>query len=167
MLVRTALAVLLALPCAAADVPLERGLHGVSLGDTLWRVKKRFPPRGDWPKLKDLEAGLTRLELDRENAKSFSPDVEKMRLGFSWGTLSYLQVIYTKDHSKRRTLEKVVKDFAINYGEPRRAGETFFWRDWRTAVRVSQVGLPTGKKGALELRTSIEVMTRSVFDPRG
>jgi len=161
----TLLAVLILLPgfARASDVPIKRELHHVKLGCTLGRVRKTFPPTKEWIKVREPNGGLVRIDIDRESARSFSPDVEKMQLGFHWGLLAYLKVIYTKAHTKERPIDKVVTEYAVDYGEPRRDGEMYFWKDGSTVLRVSEAELPAAKGKGVELRTAIEVMNRSVF----
>lgn len=163
------LCALLARPAAAgvsnAEVPILRGLHHLNLLDTAIHVRSVFPPRSKWVKRDDPDTELTTVVLTHENSKDIPPDIERLRLGFRLGLLLYIQAIYTKEHTRRRPIDKVVTEYAVDYGEPRRKGEAYFWQDWRTALRVSEAELPSPKGKGVELRTSVELMSRLVFEP--
>ena len=161
------LAALLALPLRAEVPPVQRSLESLKLGDRLENVLIIYPPlpKTDWSKSRELFGGVERIHIQRGQAKYLPDAVESMTLGFRRGRLVTLEVRYGKDFSKKKPLERLVSDLSLEYGEPRRQGETYFWWDAATALVASQVLQPHPSGKGEELRSSLSVMDRAYFRP--
>ncbi|OIO08058.1 MAG: hypothetical protein AUJ52_08940 [Elusimicrobia bacterium CG1_02_63_36] len=158
---------LLALLASLSDagVALQRYLESLKLGDTLKEVEIVYPPRRNWGSYRDPRGNLRRVLLDRSQAKYFPVDAENLRLGFSGERLAHIQVIYTREASKKKPLGNLVVDLSLIYGEPRRIDETYFWWDNDTVIAVSDAMLASPDGRGSELRTSLELMDYELFEP--
>lgn len=161
------LAALLALPAWAEAPPVQRYLESVKLGDRLESILIIYPPnpKSDWTKSRELSGGVERIHIQRGQAKYLPDVVESMTLGFRRGRLVTLEVLYGRDFSKKKPLERLVSDLSLEYGEPRRQGESYFWWDDATALVAAQVFQPHPSGKGEELRSSLSVMDRAYFRP--
>lgn len=161
------LAALPGLPAAAqADaVPVQRYLESLKLGDRLEDVRVIYPPVRDWSKSREPSGGVERIIIQRGQAKYLPEVVESMTLGFRRNRLVQLEVIYGRDFSKKKPLERVVGDLSLQYGEPRRQGESYFWWDSATALVAATAAQPDPSGKGEVLRTTLSVMDRARFDP--
>ena len=162
-----------AVPAFAQDESpaIQRYLGNLRLGDTLEDVQRVYPPAQEWPALAAPRGGVTRIKVERENAKKFPPDVDILWLGFRKGHLVEIQLIYDARFSRKRSSEVLAERMSLVYGDPNRSSDKFWWSDGSTVLRVFGAELPTRKDEApqkdeaqsLELRTSIQIMERGLF----
>lgn len=161
------LAFLLALPVRAETPPIQRALESLKLGDKLESVRIVYPPvpnRG-WSESMEPFGGVRRLLIQRGQAKYLPDAVETLTLGFRRGRLVTLEVLYGREFSKKKPLSRLVSDLALDYGEPRRQGETYFWFDDATVLVASQAVQPDPSGDGGDLRTTLSVMDREFFRP--
>lgn len=155
------------LPAARAEDPvrIQRHLESLKLGDRFEDVKVIYPPKQDWSKSREPSGGLERIIIQSAQAKYIPEAVESMVLGFKRGRLVRLEVVYGRDFSKKNPLETLVGDLSLQYGEPRRQGETYFWWDSDTVLAASNTAQsePSGK--GTELRSTLSLMERGYFNP--
>ncbi|MDE2292736.1 MAG: hypothetical protein KGL53_11700 [Elusimicrobia bacterium] len=163
------LALLAALPGAparAADAPpIRRFLESVKLGDTLAVVRQVYPPTRKWSRTMEPSGGVERIIIQTGQARYLPDAVESMSLDFKRGRLVRLEVVYSREETKKKPLESLVDDLALDYGEPRRADETYFWWDERTVLAASRVPQPDPSGKGTELRVRLAVMDRPYFAP--
>ncbi|TBR20707.1 hypothetical protein EPO15_12335 [bacterium] len=165
------LAVLLAAPAAlraAADAPaVQRYLESLKLGDKIEHVRIVYPPvpDKDWSKSREPFGGVERIRIQRGQAKYLPEAVEAMTLGFRRGRLVTLEVLYGREFSKKKPLERLVSDLSLEYGEPRRQGESYFWWDDATVLTASQTLQPHPSGKGDELLSTLSVMDRAYFRP--
>lgn len=167
------LAVLAALPPAPRaqeTVPIRRFLESVKLGDSLDTVRQVYPPTKEWTRARELKGGLERISIQRGQAKYLPDAVESMTLGFRHGRLVRLEVVFGRDWTKKKPLERLVGDLALDYGEPRRSGESYFWWDSKTVLVAGRLLKPASPDGEAasdkaEVRATLAVMDRAYFEP--
>src|SRR5689334_17264256 len=107
--------------------PIQRYLENLKLGDRLQEVKIVYPPVRDWSTAREPSWGGERITIQRGQAKYLPDAVESLTLGFRRGRLVRLEAVYSREFSKKKPLERVVGDLSLQYGEPRRQEETYFW----------------------------------------
>lgn len=155
------LALLLALPASAARI--QRLLADLQLGDDRAMVEKVYPPKKEWKVLKD-KAGYERLTLVPGDAKNFPEGVAELRLALKRGRLVLIQLVYDAEASRKKPLNRLVRELQMAYGEARRAGQAYWWAGSGAVVRAKDAELPVpGKEERVELRTSLELMDRDLF----
>ncbi|TPW18955.1 MAG: hypothetical protein FD126_3170 [Elusimicrobia bacterium] len=166
------LAFLAFLPAAAPAAPpeyppVQRSLESLKLGDKLEHVKIVYPPvpNKEWSKSREPFGGVERVHIQGGQAKHLPEAVEHLILGFKRGRLVTLEVRYAREFSKKKPLERLVSDLSLEYGEPRRQGESYFWWDESTVLVASQVLQPHPSGQGEELRSSLSVMDRAYFKP--
>ncbi|MFA6092360.1 MAG: hypothetical protein WCU88_11380 [Elusimicrobiota bacterium] len=152
------------LPCARAQ-GLQRYLASLRIGDTLEDIRKIYPPLKSGSSYKEPGGEIVRIEADRKESKRFPVNVSRMRLRLRKGHLVHLQLIYDDDYSRRRSLEDLVMDYSLIYGEPRRRGEAYWWGDSSVVLRLGNIELPAAG-GVVELRLCAELIDRDLFDGR-
>jgi hypothetical protein len=161
---RTALlaALLLLATCARAQedtekVVIQPHLAGLHLGDSLRKVRKRYPPTRDWPSKRDERRGVTRYRLEPSFAKSFPPHVQTLYFGVHWGKVVEIEAVYDEEYTRREAYEKLTIGYETMYGAPRRSGDRFWWSDGRTVLRVFPAELPADADGvALSSATPVD-----------
>ena len=166
-------ALLLAAPAARADEDdgydktpaIQRHLMTLRLGDGLNRIKSVYPPLGEWPSFVDKRAKVTRYRIERESAKEFPKGVQTIWLGMRRGSLVDLHVIYDDETTRDRPYNQLAVDVSLEYGEPRRTEDRFWWADGNTVLRVFPAKVPIIKDGTTQTvwRTSIQVLERGLF----
>ncbi len=168
---RALLLAALLLPVARAaradDAPkLQRYLADLRLGDDLETVRRVYPPAQEWPSSSAPAGGITRYRVERAWAKAFPRGAQTLFLGFLRGRLAEVEIVYDERLSARQPVEKLAGEYALIYGEPRRAAERFWWADERTVLRVFPTEVPARKAGprAVEIRTSVQVFDRRSFE---
>ena len=142
------------------DTPaLQRYLVDVQLGDGIERVRRVYPPAQEWPASIDPKTGVTRYRVERGNAKAYPEHVETLYLGFRKSRLVELEVVYNEKWSAAHTVEEVAGDYALVYGEAKRADDRFYWSDGKTVLRVFPAEIPLAKDGAhaVAWRTAVQV----------
>ncbi|MFH1725155.1 MAG: hypothetical protein ABII00_11125 [Elusimicrobiota bacterium] len=154
---------LAALPASAGSVSIQRYLESLKLGDGLKQIEIVYPPQKKWPKYTEPGGKIVRIEVERGFAKYFPAGTRTIRLRLRRDRLVHIQVIYDKEQSRRKPLDQLVVDLALIYGEPRRAGETYFWWDSGTVVAASYAEVLSGEGEGKALRTSLELMERPYF----
>lgn len=170
---RAFLAALLLLPVlsfpARADeheeaVSIQRYLVSLQLGDSLEEVRRVYPPASEWPVVEN-RGGVTRYRVERSTAKAFPSRVQILFVGFKKGRLVEIQTVYDKKKSGDWSVNKLAGEYALVYGEPRRAGNRFWWSDGKTVMRVFNftVPLPGDGKNAVAWRTAVQVFDEGVF----
>lgn len=144
---------------------MERYLADLVLGDSLERVEKLYRPRRPWPSREEPSASVTRLRLERGAAKDMPKSVETMWLGLRRGRLVEIQLIYDARSTRISSVEKVVRDLSLVYGEPRHTNDKFWWADGRTVLRVFHAEVPVVRDGrrAVNLRTSLQLLEADLF----
>ncbi len=160
------LLLVLAASLARADdsPPVQRYLESLKLGDKLEHVKIIYPPTRDWSRSREPR-GVDRVLIQRGQAKYVPEAAESLTLDFKHGRLVRLEVLYDRAYSKKKPLERVVEDLSLDYGEPRRSGDSYFWWDSSTVLVAAQTTVPDPKGNGEEVRTTLAVMDRSHFDP--
>lgn len=160
-----ALAAFAPAPLAADDddepVPIQRFLESIRLGDYLREVQTVYPPLREWPSFKEPGKKMTRYHVERSYAKNFPWDIDALRLGFRWGRLALIQVVYNERAGREKPLEKMVVELSLKYGEPSRRGMVYSWQDRRTTLRAFNEEQPSPDGAAVELHPSLEVSERS------
>ena len=145
------------------DTPeIQRNLVGLKLGDKLKKVQALCPPAAEWP-FTEVSDGVRRYRVDRAVAKSLPPSVEVLFLGLKKGRLVEIQAVYNEEKSRAKSVDKLAGDYALYYGEARRAGEKFWWSDKKTVLRIFSAEIPVAKSAAkaVVLRTAVQI-----FDAR-
>lgn len=150
---------------SAEGVTIQRYLESLKLGDSITEIEYVFPPKRKWSTYREAAGNLTRVLLDRTQAKFFPIEAESMRLGFRGRRLVHIQVIYSKEYSRKKPLGELVVDLSLIYGEPRRLDETYFWWDASTVIVVSDAMMAAVDGKGMELRTSLELMELELFEP--
>jgi hypothetical protein len=152
------LAACLAVPCRGDEAPsIQRSLAGLNLGAKMAAIQKAFPPLREWPSSTDPDGSLVRYTIDRSLAKRLPAEAASIRVGLRSGRLAFVQVLFAP--SSRKSIEDLVLDHSMIYGEPRRQGQAFWWGDGRTLLRVSTVEVRVRERGreSVELRSSLEL----------
>ena len=144
-------------------VAIQRYVESVRLGDYLKEVKLAYPPLRDWPHFRAPGDKLTHYQVERGAAKNFSKDVETIRFALRWGRVVLVQAIYTGRSAKERPLEKMVVQLSMRYGEPKRSGMAYSWRDGRTVLRAFNAEI-SSPGGAVEMRPSMEIYEAALRD---
>jgi hypothetical protein len=164
-----ALLLLPALPAARAragddSVSIQRYLVSLQLGDDIEEVRRVYPPASEWP-VAEKRGGVTRYRVERPMTKEFPPRAEILFVGFKKGRLVEIQVVYDKKKSADWTVNKLAGEYALVYGEPRRAGDRFWWTDGKTVMRVFNFTVPLAQDGknAVAWRTAVQVFDEGVF----
>lgn len=165
---RAAFLAVLALAAQAAPPeipPVQRSIESLKLGDKLEHVKLVYPPvpNREWSKSREPFGGVERIHIQRGQAKHLPDAVDFLLLGFKRGRLVTLEVRYGREYSKKRPLHLLVADLSLEYGEPRRQGESYFWWDDSTVLVATQVLQPHPSGDGEELRSSLSVMDRAYF----
>lgn len=153
-------------PCAAQeDIPIERKLADLYLGDEIDDIQSIYRPAQEWPSHIEPRGRVTRFRVERAYMKSPPRNVETLWLGMKKGRLAEIQIIYDSAHTRRKPVEALAGELASIYGEPQRSGNRFWWSDGRTVLRVfyAEVALLKGRGRGVELRTSIQVMEEGLF----
>ncbi len=163
---------LLLVPCLLLITSSSRGsetvqryLESLKLGDSITEIEYVYPPKRKWSAYQDPQGNLRRVLLDRTQAKYFPIEADSMRLGFEGMRLAHIQVIYTKDYSRKMPIGELVIELSLMYGEPRRVDETYFWWDGNTVIAVSDAMMASPDGKSTELRTSLELMEVDLFEP--
>ena len=161
------LGALLPLAALAELPPVQRNLESLKLGDKLESVRLVYPPipDKDWSKSREPFGGLERISIVKGQAKYLPPEVESLTMGFRRGRLVTLEVLYGREFSKKKPLERLVSDLSLEYGEPRRKGEAYFWWDSSTVLVAAQLLQPDPKGKGEELRSTLSVMDKGYFRP--
>jgi hypothetical protein len=183
---RALLALALLLPLSAAraqddeKLSIQPHLVGLHLGDSLRKVKRVYPPARDWPSTHNEKRNVTRYRLSGADTKSFPAHVRALYLGFHWGDLVEIEVVYDDDYSRKETYERLAGDYALMYGSPRRSGDRFWWDDGSVVLRVFPAEVPLGPDGqivssttvpspssddadSVAWRTGVQIFRRSIF----
>ena len=166
LLASLAAAALLFAESASAEPRVQEYLESLRIGDTLEQVQIIYPPTRQWTKFREPGGGVVRMIVERSSSKWFPSGVGVLRLGMRRDRLVHIQAVYDKDEARRKPLENLVADLSLLYGEPRRAGETYFWLDGRLVMSASNVEVASEVGGGKEIRTSLELMDRRYFKPR-
>ncbi len=177
---------------SVAAVPaLKRHLAGLTLGETLWSVKRAYPPLKPWPEIREQKRGVVRYIIRRGSAKGLPAFVEELRLGFKRWFLVEIEVLTTKSYSEKHSPQQLALDLALLYGPPKRSPNVSWWADGRTVMRVldkrrpdpPQLAKPPKPKAfydpylplppakvrprtpaKVDLRTSLQIFERKVFE---
>lgn len=149
------------------DGTIERYLIHLHLGESLKSVQSLYPPSQDWPAYIEPRGHVKRYRVERDYLKSPIRDVDTMWLGFKGRHLAEVQLIYAVDYSRQKTAEKMAGDWALIYGEPHRTEDgRYYWADGSTVLTVFNAEVPvlTGKTQAVELRTSVRLVDRGLWE---
>ena len=149
------------------DVPaLRRDLAGLSLGDSLGRVRRLYPPAREWPATVERRTGVTRYRVESGGTKAFPARTEMLYLGFKGGRLVEIEVVYDEERSRVQTVEKVVGEYALIYGEAKSSDDRFWWSDGRTVLRVFHAEIPLAADGAhaVAWRTAVQLFDHGLAD---
>jgi hypothetical protein len=152
-------------PAPPVDVltPIQRYLVSLRLGDTLEDVKKIYPPSKKWPTSEEPGSNMIRVDVRRENARTFPDNVSFMRLSLKNGRLARIVLIYDKHESRRRSLDRLVRELSLQYGEPRRRGPRYWWQDQGAVILAVHAEILSKSGKARELRPSLELMDLDAF----
>ena len=164
------LAALAALAPARAqdDVPIQRYLAHLYLGDSLEVIQKVYPPAREWPSYREPRGGVRRYRVEREFAKSMPIGVETMWVGLKRDRLVEVQLVYDEEFTRRRPLEALARELSLTYGEPQRTDGKFWWTDGSTVLRAFHYEHKLVSDGGtgIELRTALQLMEESLFRRR-
>ncbi|MBI5595120.1 MAG: hypothetical protein HY928_03420 [Elusimicrobia bacterium] len=154
-------------PGVRAEDPavIQRHLENLKLGDRVEDVKTIYPPKQEWSKSREPSGGLERIIIQSAQAKYIPEAVESMVLGFKRGRLVRMEVVYGRAFSKKKPLETLVGDLSLEYGEPRRQGETYFWWDSATVLTAASAAQPDPSGKGTELSSTLSLMERGYFNP--
>ena len=144
--------------------PIQRSLAGLHLGGSLRSVRRIYPPALEWPSTVEKRAGVTRYRVERAAAKAFPARVETLYLGFKKGSLVEIEAVYDEEKSRAQTVEKLAGEYALAYGEAKRAGESFRWSDAKTVLRIFPAETPIAADGknAVAWRSAVQIFDRSL-----
>ena len=151
----------------ADDSGIQRYLIHLHLGESLKSVQRLYPPAKDWPSYIEPRGHVKRMRVERDYLKKPSRDVETMWFGFKRNDLVEIQLIYGVEYSRRKTAEELAGDWALIYGPPQRADDgSYYWADGSTVLTVFNAEVPilTGQSQAVELRTSVRLCDRGVWE---
>jgi hypothetical protein len=170
--VRLLLAALLLLPSFGARAqdddaetqPVQRKLAHLQLGDHLDEIQRVYLPAHEWPSERERKQGVNRIRLERSAVKYPEPHVDVMYLGMKRDRLVEIQIIYDAAYTRTKSVEALAGELSLIYGEPRHSQGKFWWSDNRTVLRVFDAEVPSEKDGAVEFRTSIQVMDAGLFE---
>ena len=159
------------LPASARrDASIQRYLASLELGDTLEIIKRVYPPIHEWSVEKLPEEEFSRVVIERGQAKGLPGQMDRLTLDLRRGRLVYMQLVYDADSSRKKPLGEAVVDLSLMYGEPHRSGVAYWGGDSKTVIRASNEELVLGEREerklrpkSVELRTSIELMDRKIF----
>lgn len=152
-------------PARAETPPIQKYLASLRLGDTMDEIERIYPPTRKWTKFREPGGAVIRIIIERGFSKWMPKHVNTVRLGMKRGRLIHIQLIYDKKESRRKPVGEMVLDLSLIYGEPRRAGDKYFWWDGGRVIAVSNTAIPSGRRGGKELRATLELMKRSYFSP--
>ena len=156
-----------AVPAFGQEEPpaIQRSLAGLSLGDSLKDVQRRYPPTQEWPAVVERRGRVRRLRVERQFAGSFPANVQTIWLGFRKSRLAEIQLIYDLNFSRRKSAEALAQDMALVYGDPRRSSDKFWWSDGHTVLRVFNAELASVERDSRStaLRTSIQIIEQELF----
>lgn len=167
VLAAVACAALLAPPSRAEfdeDVPIQRYLVNLRLGDIMKEIKQIYPPVRDWPSYLEPGGSITRVHIERPYAKYFPRDADILRLGMRRKQLVHIQVVFDEKYTHDKHLEDLVVDLSLIYGNPRRTGMVYAWQDGRTVLRAFNSEVPSRDGRAIEMRTTLEIFDKGVFE---
>ncbi|MHB2025548.1 MAG: hypothetical protein ACYCPQ_02740 [Elusimicrobiota bacterium] len=156
---------------AATPNVLQRKLFNLSLGESLWRVRRAYPGAASCPATSELSGRIRRVRLAASCAKSLPPHVRYLWLGFEGKRLAELQAVYDAEFTRKKSADGLADDFALIYGLPRQSQGKFWWADGKTVLRVFEAELDTKSKpsagaasfDAVRLRTSVQIMDVGLF----
>jgi len=151
---------------AWAGPQLQEYLESLRIGDTLEQIHLIYPPTREWTKYREPGGRVVRMIVERGASKWFPAGIGTLTIGMRRGRLVHIQAVYDREESRRKPLEDMVGDISLMYGEPRRAGETYFWHDGKIVMAASNVQVPNERGGAKEFRTSLELMEQDYFQPK-
>lgn len=151
------------------DGSVQRYLIHLHLGQSLKSVKKQYAPSQDWPSYVDAKTKISRVRVERAYLKEPLPNIETLWFGVKRGDLVEIQVVYTKEYSRRKTAEDLAVDWSTIYGEPHKTVDgRYWWGDGSTVLHVFNAEVPvpgkSGKEEGVELRTSVQVLNRKLFE---
>ncbi len=156
---------LLAAPAFAADDRIRPVLAELRLGDTLEEVQSIYPPAADWPSWVDPRGRVKRYKLEPNMAKAFPTWTSVLHLGFKRGKLVEIQVIYNAKRSRDKPHEELAADLSLQYGDPQRENDRFWWSDGDTVLRVFPAEIPAFKDGerTVEWRTAMQILRQDLY----
>ncbi|MBI3548780.1 MAG: hypothetical protein HY078_07070 [Elusimicrobia bacterium] len=169
----TLLAALACLPCGRRSagafedisVPIQRILVNITLGNKLKHVKTLCPPSREWPTIMEPGGEISRVMIERSYARNFPDHVAALQLGVRYGKLVRIKAVFDAEQTHKEPLETMVVKLSTMYGEPRRQGYAYVWRDSRTVLRASNEELPTADGASVQLHASLEVMDADTYRP--
>jgi hypothetical protein len=159
-----ALAVLVS-PAHAESI--QRQLNHIYLGDSLKTIQKQHPPAMNWPSYVEPRGHVNRVRVERSYLKKPDQRIETMWFGFRRGSLVEIQFIYDAAYTAKKSAEELAADWAVIYGEPRRTDDgRYYWNDGGTVLHIFAAEVPVlqDKRQITELRTSIQLIERGLFD---
>ena len=150
------------------DTPLQRYLAHLYLGDSREIVERMYPPLRDWPTHVVPRGKVSRIRIEAASAKSFPRTLDTMWVGMKKDRVVEILLIYDAETTREKSVEVVADELALIYGEPKRTETKFWWSDNDTVLRVYYTELPVlkGKEPGVELRTTLQIMERYLFQPR-
>lgn len=156
-------------PAPAQDeLPLQRYLVDLYLGDSLETIQKVYPPAQEWPEHMEPRVKVRRYRVAQALAKRFPEHVEFMWLGLRRGRLVEIELVYDAEYTRQKSAEALAADLALTYGAPKRSGDKFVWSDRSTVLRVKNYALAVAKDGesTTEFRTALQLMTPDLLRRR-
>lgn len=151
------------------DIRVQRHLHYLYLGDSLQDIQRIYVPAQEWPSYREPRTRVNRIRVERSFLKQPDRDVEQMWLGMKSDRLVELQLVYDSRSTRRRSVDQLVKDLSLIYGEPEGEDGKYWWTDGKTVMRVFYAEVPVnnedGSRG-VELRTSLQLAESWLFAKR-
>lgn len=160
-------ALLSLLPAGASGqeepVVVRRCLELLCLGKSLQKARSLYPPSQEWASSQVPQKRVTRIRVERGQARNFPDQVQTILMGIRKGRLVEVQLIYDAAYTRKKSAEALARDFSLLYGGPKRSGDKFWWSDGRTVLRVFDAARPAEGKGVVELRTAVQIMEQDLF----
>lgn len=144
---------------------IQRKLAHLVLGDHLEDIEKIYQPAHEWPSKRELKRGVNRIRIERSAVKYPEAHVDTMFLGMRKDRLVEIQLVYDAAYTRSKSVEELAGELALIYGEPRHSQGKFWWSDGKTVLRTFYAEVPSSQDGgAVELRTSLQVMNAGLFE---
>ena len=148
------------------DIPIQRYLKNLYLGDTLEVIRRIYPPAREWPSYIEPRGQVKRYRVERAYAKKFPRRVQTMWLGMKKGRLVEIKLIYDARYTRKKGADKLAGDLALIYGKPKYTQGKYWWSDGKTVMRIFYEELPIlrgADKIGVELRTTLQIMDQGLF----
>lgn len=137
--------------------PIFRHAADLRLGDAFESARRTYSALSN-EACETARGGVKLCRVER-GAGKFPAGVETLRLSFRRGRLVAIEQGFDAKTSGTRSVEKLAGDYALDYGVPRRTGDSFFWSDGKTDLRVFARKIPVVQEKAhvVAWRTAVRI----------